>query len=137
MKHAIYTPLKLIKAVESVPRRTPLRKVEGLMLVVERMIRQRKLIPRSKRKGYSNKWAYAAKNILGWQLKQGGRKQVLLALIHRYSNLSPGRSYFAFIIRNVFTIVSGSHYGNRSNHFSSKLFKCWLVRNTTLATELF
>src|SRR5580765_3566721 len=60
-----------------------------------------------------------------------------LALIHRYSNLSPGRSYFAFIIRNVVTIVSGSHYGNRSNHFSSKLFKCWLVRNTTLATALF
>jgi hypothetical protein len=63
MKHPTYTPLELIKAVESVTRRTPLRKVEGLMLVVERMIRQRKLIPKSKRKGYSNKWAYVALEI--------------------------------------------------------------------------
>lgn len=63
MRHSVYTPMKLIKAIEAVTRRTPLKKVEGLMLVVERMIRQRKLIPKSKQKEYSNKWAYVALEI--------------------------------------------------------------------------
>ncbi len=63
MKHPTYTPLQLILAVESVTRGTPIKKVEGLMLVVERMIRQRKVIPKSKRRDYSNRWAYVALEI--------------------------------------------------------------------------
>lgn len=63
MRHPTYTPVKLIQAIESITRRTAISKVEGLMLVVERMIRQRKLIPKSKRKDYSNRWAYVALEI--------------------------------------------------------------------------
>ena len=63
MRHPTYTPFKLIQAVERITRRTPIKNVEGLTLVVERMIRQRKLIPRSKRKDYSNRWAYVALEI--------------------------------------------------------------------------
>lgn len=63
MRHTTYTPSELIQAVENVTSRTPIRKVEGLMLVVERMIRQRKQIPKCKRKAYSNKWAYVALEI--------------------------------------------------------------------------
>jgi len=63
MRHPTYTPLRLIQAVESVTKRTPIRKVEGLVLVVERMIRQRKLIPKSKRKAYATPWANVALEI--------------------------------------------------------------------------
>ncbi len=63
MKHPAYTPLQFIKAVERITSKTPLRKVEGLMLVLERMIRQDKKIPLTKRVTYSNQWAYVALEI--------------------------------------------------------------------------
>lgn len=63
MRHARYTPLQLLKAVDRINSRTPIRKVEGQMLVVERMIREGQKIPPSRRKEYSNKWAYVALEI--------------------------------------------------------------------------
>lgn len=60
MKHPRYTPLQLIQAIERITPRTASNKIEGLMLAVERMIRQRKAIPLSKKKSYSNRWAYVA-----------------------------------------------------------------------------
>jgi hypothetical protein len=71
------------------------------------------------------------------RIRRHAATTLLLAFIHRYSNLSPGRSHLAFILNNAVSIVSGSYDGNRRNHFSSKLFKCWLVRGATLATALF
>jgi hypothetical protein len=63
MKHPRYTPLQLIKAIERVNHKTPLRKVEGLMLALGRMIEQRKRLPRSKRSVYHDRWAYVALEI--------------------------------------------------------------------------
>lgn len=63
MKHPGYTPLQLIKAVERVTPKTSSTRVEGLMLVVERMIRQDKKLPPSKKATYSNRWAYVALEI--------------------------------------------------------------------------
>jgi len=63
MRHPTYKPLELIQAVERITPQTPSKKVEGLMLAVARMIKQNKHLPPSKRRAYSNKWAYVALEI--------------------------------------------------------------------------
>ena len=63
MKHPRYTPSTLLQAIERVTPKTPLRKIEGLMLALTRMIKQDKALPRSKRRGYHNRWAYVALEI--------------------------------------------------------------------------
>jgi hypothetical protein len=60
VKHPPYTPSTLIKAVERVTHKTTVNKCEGLMLALERMIRQCRSLPKSKRIDYKNKWAYVA-----------------------------------------------------------------------------
>ncbi len=56
MKHPRYTPYTLIQAVARITRRTSIRKQEGLMLAIVRMVRRAKLLPRTKRKDYKGKW---------------------------------------------------------------------------------
>ena len=63
MKHPTYTPYTLIQQIERVTHHTSVNKCEGLMLAVERMIRQGKRLPQAKRKDYKNKWAYVAMEI--------------------------------------------------------------------------
>lgn len=83
MKHLPYTPYTLIQAVERVTHKTTVNKCEGLMLALERMIRQCRHLPKSKRRDYKNKWAYVALEVgrrkygrgLGHKLRTLARKK--------------------------------------------------------------
>ena len=57
-RRIVYSPLMAINAVEKVTRNTPPTKVEGLLRVLTRIIRQGYDLPERKAKGYSDSWEY-------------------------------------------------------------------------------